>query len=135
MAKVHAHEECLGVYIGELLEVEDGEVLRGEEAGDCVHDAGFVGAGEGKVVVVLGGFCGSHLDFQFFFVGGGVLVCFFGGGELGAHVQGAEIFVSRECGVLPSPACELMVGCRPDIRTAVERADWRFGNEVTRRPQ
>lgn len=61
VAEVDAHEEGFGDGVGELLEVEDGEGLGGEEGGYGVDDSGFVGAGEGEEVVVAfwGGHCGS----------------------------------------------------------------------------
>jgi hypothetical protein len=52
MAKVHSHEEALRDGVGELLQIQDVEVLLGQESGDIVHDARLVRAGQGEDVVV-----------------------------------------------------------------------------------
>jgi hypothetical protein len=52
MAEVDSHEEALGDRVRELLQVEDVEVLLGQESGDIVHDAGLVRAGQREDVVV-----------------------------------------------------------------------------------
>lgn len=65
MAEVHSHEEALRDGVGELLQVEDVEVLLGQESGDIVHNARLVRAGQGEDVVV------DHLLFN----RGGDLFC------------------------------------------------------------
>lgn len=51
-AEVHAHEEALGGWVGELLEIKDVVLAFGEDACYGVDDAGLVRAGEGEDVVV-----------------------------------------------------------------------------------
>lgn len=57
--EVDAHEEIFRLRVRKLLEVEDVEVVRGEDAGYGVDDARLVRAGEGEDVVPVGG---GHLE-------------------------------------------------------------------------
>lgn len=53
MAEMDSHEELLMIWVGELLEIEDVEVVFGQDAGDCVDDSGLVGTREGKDMIFL----------------------------------------------------------------------------------
>jgi hypothetical protein len=58
MTKVHAHEKHLGSWVGELLQVENGEILLCKQSGDSVHDACLVRAGQSEEVIGAGHFGG-----------------------------------------------------------------------------
>ena len=58
MAKVHAHEKHLGCRVGELLQVENGEILLCKQSGDSVHDACLVRARQSEEVIGAGHFLG-----------------------------------------------------------------------------
>lgn len=68
--EVHAHEERAGHCIAILLRVHNVKVVLCEEAGDGVHDAGAVRAGERQSVFVLGGHDGGVVEVGMFDVGG-----------------------------------------------------------------
>ncbi|MNF11805.1 hypothetical protein D3C80_2131100 [compost metagenome] len=47
---MHAHEEQLGFLVAELGGIEDVAAVFGQEAGDAVHNAALVQAGQGQDV-------------------------------------------------------------------------------------
>lgn len=96
-AEVYAHEEFVGDGVGELLQVEDVDVLAGEDTCHGMHDAWLVRAGQGEDVVFALGGC--HGAVWWLVVGGG-------GG-----VEGGVLGVPRRDWAMLN-LCDVATGCR-----------------------
>ena len=51
MSKMHAHEKFLHLGIGELLQVQDGQIILSQDSCHGVYDAGLVGTRQCEDVV------------------------------------------------------------------------------------